>query len=203
MRPKGEYQVSLDALSDALVVSLGDAGLDAVGLSAKTPTDERAEVDARACDYVLTTEITDVRKPGKGVLGRVSGTTQGYGAKVDFRMTAPGSKTSALSSSERSGGSTLKTAIGAAKTASRYVSPLGLLGSSFGSISTFAALGGGASAPAMQQSSDPVMNTVFLLVDKATGNKPEPELVSEEAAVAAAMEAEVQAVAAYVSKKPK
>ena len=200
---KPEYQVPLDALSDALVVSLGDAGLDAMRLSARTPADERVEVQSRECDYLLTTEITDVRQPGKGMLGRVSGTTQGFGAKVDFRMTAPGGKTAALSASERSGASTLKTAIGAAKTVSRYVTPLGLLGSSFGSMSAFAALGGGASAPAMEQSSDPVMNTVFLLVDKATGNKPEPELVSAEAAVAAAMEQEVKAVAAFVLKKPK
>jgi hypothetical protein len=200
---KAEYSVSLNALSDALVISLGDAGLDAVRLSARTPADERTEVQSRECDYVLTTEIGDVRKPGKGMLGRVSGTTEGFGAKVDFRLIAPGSKSPQLASSERSGGSTLKTAIGAAKTVSRYMTPLGLLGSSFGSMSSFAALGGGASVPVMEQSSDPVMNTVFFLVDKATGNKPEPELVSEEAAVAAAMEKEVKAVAAFVTKKPK
>ena len=201
---KPEYQVPLDTLSDALVVSLGDAGLDAVRLSARTAADERAETQSRECDFVLTTDITDVRKPGKGVLGRVSWTTSGFGAKVDFKMTAPGGKVAALSSSERSGASNLKVAIGAAKTVSRYVTPLGLLGSSFGSMSAFAALGGGASGPAMEQSSDPVMNTVFLLVDKATGaDKPEPELVSEEAAVAAAMEQEVKAVAAFVLKKPK
>ena len=199
----GKAAVSFDALTDALVISLGDAGLDAVRLSARTPVDERAEVQSRECDYVLTTEIADVRKPGKGMLGRVSGTTEGFGAKVDFRLTAPGSKSPQLASSERSGGSTLKTAIGVAKTVSRYMTPLGLLGSSFGSMSTFAALGGGASAPAMEQSPDPVMNTVFFLVDKATGNKPELELVSEEAAVAAAMEKEVKAIAAFVSKKPK
>ena len=200
---KPDYELSLDALSDALVISLGDAGLDAVRLSARTPTDERAEIQSRACDYVLKTDISDVRKPGKGVLGRVSGTTQGYGAKVDFRMIAAGSSTAQLTGSERSGASTLKVAIGAAKTVSRYVTPLGLLGSSFGSISTFAALGGGASAPAMEQSSDPVMNTVFLLVDKATGNKPEPALDNEQAAVASAMEQEVKGVAVFISKKPK
>ena len=199
----GTGAVSLDALTDALVISLGDAGLDAVRLSARTPVDERAEVQARECDYVLTTEIADVRKPGKGMLGRVAGTTEGFGARVDFRLTAPGSKVAQLASSERSGGSTLKTAIGAAKTVSRYVTPLGLLGPNFGSMSAFAAIGGGASAPAMGQSPDPVINTVFFLVDKATGNKPEPELVSEEAAVAAAMEKEVIAVAAFISKKPK
>ena len=169
----GKAAVSLDALTDALVISLGDAGLDAVRLSARTPADERAEVQSRECDYVLTTEIADVRKPGRGMLGRVAGTTEGFGAKVEFRLTAPGSKSPQLASSERSGGSTLKTAIGAAKTVSRYMTPLGLLGSSFGSMSTFAALGGGASAPAMEQSADPVMNTVFFLVDKATGNKPD------------------------------
>jgi hypothetical protein len=200
---KSDYQGSLDDLSEAFVVSLGDAGLDAVRVSARTAADAAAEVKAHECDYVLTTEITDVRKPGKGVLGRISGTTQGYGAKVDFKMTAPGSKTAQLTSSERSGGSTLKVAIGAAKTVSRYVTPFGLLGSSFGSMSNFAALGGNTSAPAMEQSSDPVMNTVFQLVDRATGNKPEPDLQSEEAAVAAAMEQEVKAVAAFVLKKPK
>lgn len=200
---KAAAQVSRDVLTDALVISLGDAGLDAMRVSAGTSIEAREQERSLDCDYELTTEIADVRAPGKGMLGRISGTTEGFGAKVDFRLAAPGSKSPQLASSERSGGSTLKTAIGAAKVVSRYVTPLGLLSSSFGSMSTLAALSGGVSTPGMQQSPDPVMNTVFMLVDKATGQKPEPELVDEAAAVAAAMEKEVSAVAAFVAKKAK
>jgi len=47
------------------------------------------------------------------------------------------------------------------------------------------------------------MNTVFMLVDKATRQKPEPPLVSEEAAVAAAMEKQVAAVATFIAKQKK
>ncbi|MEI6669577.1 MAG: hypothetical protein WCP29_15625 [Acidobacteriota bacterium] len=198
---KAERDVSLDKLSDALVVSLGDAGLDAVRLSARAPADLRAETQSRECDYVLNTEIADVRKPGKGILGRVSGTTDGFGAKVDFKLIAAGGATPALSSSERSGGSTLKTVIGVAKVVSRYVTPIGLLGANFSSMNVFAAVGGGVASPAMTQSHDAVLSTVFMLVDKATGNKPELELVNEEAAVASALEKEVKSVAAFLAKK--
>ncbi len=192
--------VSLDDLTDALVVSLGDAGIDAVRLTARPPEDEAR---TRQCDFVLATEVTEVRKPGKGLLGKVAGTADTFGAKVDFRLVEPGAKAPQLASSQRSGGSTLKTAIGAAKTLSRYVTPLGMLSSSFSSMGTMAAVSGGLPSPAMQQGSDPVVNTVFFLVDKATGNKPEPELVNEGAAVASAMLREVDAIAAFVTKKPK
>jgi hypothetical protein len=200
---KADPGVSLDDLTDALVVSLGDSGLDAQRLAAQTPDEERGEAQSRACDYVLTTAVSEVRKPGTGMLSRVSGTASTFGAKVDYRLAAPGSKAPQVASSERSGGSTLKTAIGAAKTISRYVTPLGMLSSSYSAMGAMTAVSGGASTPGMQQGSDPVVNTVFYLVDRATGNKPEPELVNEAAAVASAMLKQVAAIATFVAKAPR
>lgn len=53
----------------------------------------------------------------------------------------------------------------------------------------------------MQQSLDPVLNTVFFLVDHATGGPAETDLKSEDAAVASAMEREVKAIATKILKK--
>ena len=59
----------------------------------------------------------------------------------------------------------------------------------------------GTSSTTMQQSPDPVLNTVFFLVDRATGGRAETDLKSEDAAVASAMEREVKAVASEILKK--
>ncbi|MEI6669576.1 MAG: hypothetical protein WCP29_15620 [Acidobacteriota bacterium] len=203
-----DHDVSLPVLSDALVESLGEAGYEAVRLVTVTPDDQRAEIRTRECDYVLTTEIADVRKPGKGILGRVAGTTGGFGAKVDYRLVAPGSAKPALSSSEHSGKSTIKTVIGAAKVVSHYLVTLGLFGSNANSMNALVSMGGTSAAPEMSQSPDAVVTTAFSLVDKstaivakATGNRPDPDLNSEVEAVAAAMTREVRSVAAFLAKK--
>lgn len=57
-----------------------------------------------------------------------------------------------------------------------------------------------ASPTTMQQGPDPILNTVFFMVDRATGGPPE-DLKSEAAAVASAKEREVKAGAAEVLKK--
>jgi hypothetical protein len=199
---KANGDASLDVLHDALVVSLGDAELDAVALAGDNAAELTADARSKNADFILTTDIAEVKQAGGGVLGKLSGTSKdSFSAKVDFKLVAVGGTASRLSSSEKSGTSTLKMAIGAAKNVSRFVTPLGLMGSRFNFMSAFSQLSNGASPTTMQQSPDPVLNTVFFLVDRATGGPAETDLKSEDAAVASAMEREVKAVASEILKK--
>ena len=62
-------------------------------------------------------------------------------------------------------------------------------------------MSGNATPGIMQQTQDPVVSTVFALVDKATGAKPQPVLTSEDAAAAAALQKELDSVLAELKKK--
>jgi hypothetical protein len=83
------------------------------------------------------------------------------------------------------------------------VTPFGVLSSQFKFMNTFGALSNGAPNSAMSQSPDPVINTIFSIIDSAAG-KPQssddsPQ--SEDAAVAGALEKIVAAVAGQLVKK--
>ena len=64
-------------------------------------------------------------------------------------------------------------ALGAAKIVSMYVTPLGMMRmqSQYAFMNTFSDLSNGTSPATMQQSPDPVLNTVFSLVDRAAGTE--------------------------------
>jgi hypothetical protein len=194
--------VSLSSLSDALAVSLTEAGLNAMLLQATTPAAALTEARGKSLDFILVTQVTDISKPAKGLLGKVGGSKE-FGAKVDYVLTAPGGATAGLSGSARSGTSTMQSAVSTARTVARYVTPFGILSSQFKFISTFSTLTGGAPSTTMSQSSDPVINTIFSIIDTATGSKAassDDSPQSEDAAVAGALEKEVAAVAAQLVK---
>jgi len=203
MTNKTKDQVSLPALSDALGVSLQEAGLNVVQLQATTAAAAVTEARAKSLDYILITQVTDVAKPAKGLLGKVGGSKE-YGAKVDYVLTSPGAAAARLSGAERSGTSTLQSTISMAKTVARYVTPFGILSSQFKFMNTFAGLTNGAQSSTMSQSSDPVINTIFSLVGSASekpssSSNESPQ--SEDAAVAFALEKIVSAVAGQLVTK--
>lgn len=196
---KVKDELSLGVLSQALVESLTEANVDAVALEASSAASAIDEARAKACDYLLITDVTDVRKPARGIVGRVSG-ARDFGAKVDFMLVAPGSTAPLLSGSERSGASNLQVAVKTAQTVSRYATPMGLLGSRFNFMQTYMSMAGqNGAVPA--QSPDPVLNTLFSVLNTAAGpDKSQVPLESADAAVAAAMEKQVAAVAAKLAK---
>ena len=75
--------------------------------------------------------------------------------------------------------------------------------SKYAFMNTFSSLSNGTSPATMQRSPDPVLNTVFSLVDRAagTGAPQDDALFTPDAAVASAMEREVKAIAAELQKK--
>jgi hypothetical protein len=198
---KLKEQLALQELSDALVVSLNDADVDAVSLEATSAASAIEEARLKKVDYLLVTEVTDLRKPQRGLVGRVTG-ARDFGAKVDFMLVAPGAVTPALSSSERTGASNMQIAVKTAQTAYKFATPMGLLGSRFNFMQTYMAMAGGQNGTATAvPTSDPVINTLFQVLNTTTGaNQPQEMAESADAAVASAMEREVAAVAAKLKK---
>jgi hypothetical protein len=133
------------------------------------------------------------------MLGKISGTNaEALSAKIDYALVAPGAAKPAVSASEHSGTSTLQTAYGAAKRVSQFVLPM-MMG--YGYMKTFSAMSGNATPGMMRQTQDPMLSSVFSLVDRATGVKPQPVLTSEDGAAAAALQKEIDAVVAELKKK--
>lgn len=135
------------------------------------------------------------------MLGKIGGTnSEALAAKVDYTLVAPGAAKPMLTASERSGTSMFQTAYGAAKRVSQYVLPM-VLG--YGYLKTFSAMSGTATPGMMRQTQDPVLSSVFSLVDRATGNnKPQPVLTTEDGAAAAALQKEIDNVVAELKKNP-
>ncbi|HEY1912224.1 MAG TPA: hypothetical protein VGG73_14970 [Vicinamibacterales bacterium] len=188
-------------MSEALGESLSTSDFDIVTVTGASAAAVTADAKTKDCDYLLETNVTELKKPGKSMLGKISGTSgEAISAKVDYTLVSPGLTKPALTGSDRSGTSTLQTAVGAAKRVAQFVAPLLLAQYSF--MNTFSAMNGGASAAALGQTSDPVLNNVFKLLDRASGKNQE-SYSTEEAALAAAMEKEVAAVFAELQKRKK
>jgi hypothetical protein len=115
---------------------------------------------------------------------------------------APGAVSPALSSSERTGASTAQMAVKTAQTAYKFATPMGLLGSRFNFMQTYMAMAGGQGASqSSTPTSDPVMNTLFQVLNTATGaDQPHEAAENAEAAVASALEKEVAAIAAKLKR---
>ena len=70
-------------------------------------------------------------------------------------------------------------------------------------MKAFASMSGSAGPGMMQQTPDPVVSSIFSLVDRATGAKPQPVLTTEDGAAAAALLKEVDTVVEQLKKKKK
>jgi hypothetical protein len=192
--------VTTKDLSDAMIESFEQEEADAVLLHSTTPAEQEAEAKARSCDFILKNTITELKRPGKSMLGKISGTSsEALAAKVEFSLVPPGVTKPVMAGSERSGTSMLQTAVGAAKRVSQFMTPFML--ARYGYMRAFAAMSGNATPGMMQQTQDPVLSTVFAFVDRATGAKPQEALTSEDAAAAAALQKELESVVAEIKKK--
>jgi hypothetical protein len=188
-------------LSEALAESLSESDLDIVALRGDSPSAIAEDAKVKECDYILENTVSELKKPGKGVLGKLSGTSgEAISARIDFRLMAPGEAKPAFASSERSGTSTLQNAVGAAKRVAQFVAPFIMVQYSF--MNAFASMNGGASPLALGQTSDPVLGSVFKLLDRASG-KSQESFSTEDSAIAAAMEKETQAIFAEMQKRKK
>jgi hypothetical protein len=191
--------VSTSELSQALLESLEETQTDVVPLKGKTLAEQSAEARTLECDYILTNAVSEMKRPGRGMLGKIGGANaDALSAKVDYALVAPGAAKPMLASSEHSGTSMMQTAVGAAKRVSQYVMPM-MMG--YGYMRMFSAMSGNATPGMMTQTQDPMLTAVFSFVDRATGAKPQPVLTNEDGAAAAALQKEIDAVVAELKKK--
>jgi len=191
--------VSTSDLSQALFESLEETQTDVVPLKGKTLAEQTEEARTLQCDYILTNTVSEMKRPGRGMLGKIGGANaDALSARVDFALVAPGVAKPMLASSEHSGTSMMQTAVGAAKRVSQYVMPM-MMG--YGYMRMFSAMSGNATPGMMTQTQDPMLTAVFSFVDRATGTKPQPVLTNEDGAAAAALQKEIDAVVAELKKK--
>jgi hypothetical protein len=191
--------VSTADLSQALVESFEETATDVVPLKGKTPAAQTDEAKELQCDYILTNTVSEMKRPGRGMLGKIGGANaDALSAKVDYTLVAPGAPKPRLAASEHSGTSMVQTAVGAAKRVSQYVLPM-MMG--YGYMRVFSSMSGNATPGMMRQTQDPVLTAVFSFVDRATGAKPQPVLTNEDGAAAAALQKEIDAVVAELKKK--
>ncbi|HEX6464053.1 MAG TPA: hypothetical protein VFZ98_06365, partial [Vicinamibacterales bacterium] len=191
--------VSTTDLSQALIESFEEATTDVVMLKSTTPAEQSDEAKKLECDYILTNTVSEMKRPGRGMLGRIGGANaDALSAKVDYTLVAPGAAKPVLAASEHSGTSTLQTAVGAAKRVSQFITPMMM--ARYGYLKAFSAMRGNAAPGLMQQTQDPMLSAVFSFVDRATGVKPQPVLTNEDGAAAAALQKEIDAVVAELKK---
>ena len=197
---KSGETLPVEDLSEALAESLGDVEKDVVMLHAGTPKEIEAEAQRRQCDYVLQDTVSQVKKNSGGMMGKLSGggSAEEYSAKVDYALVVPGQPKPAVSGSEHTGTSLVRKTVVVAAKVTQLVAPF-MLGTGY--MNAFAAMSGKTSPMAMQQTSDPVLSSVFSLVDRATAPKPQPMLTTRDGAVALALQHAVDAVSASLKKK--
>ena len=96
---------SIDAVRGALIGSISGSNVDAVMIDSSSAPAIEAEAKQKGCDYILYTDIAQLKKSGSkvgGLLGRaagVGGAGEKYEARLDFRLVATGSTSPLLTSS--------------------------------------------------------------------------------------------------------
>jgi len=198
---KSDAKLETDMFNEATLESFSETDLDIVRLSGSSPGEIEADARSKEVDLLLTSTIAEVRNARGGLVGKISGSSgDAFSAKVDYALVPPGQAKPRQSGSERSGGSTLNSAITIAKKVAPFAPPLMMM--KYGYMNAYGSMLSGQANPAgaMQQSPDPVMNMAFSLLDRATAGKAQEQSTTQEAAVASALEKVIKSVVSDVGK---
>jgi hypothetical protein len=95
-----------ESLRRRLIGSLMGANLDAVAIYSKAPSEVTAEAKQKDCDFVLYTDVTNLKQASSNKIGGFLGRAAGVGdvvktrfdSQVDFRLLATGSESPQLQS---------------------------------------------------------------------------------------------------------
>ena len=96
---------STDTVRSALIGSINGSNIDAVPIDSSSASAIEAEARQKGCDYILYTDIAQLKKSGSkvgGLLGRATGVgaaNEKYEARLDFRLVATGGSSPQLTSS--------------------------------------------------------------------------------------------------------
>jgi hypothetical protein len=108
---KTKSTISTDSLREQLIAMLNGDGIDAVSLSASSPSEAAMEAKAKQCSYILYTDIATLKSASSGkkiggLLGRAAGVETGGAGKsevrLDFRLIPAGSSSPTVQSSASS-----------------------------------------------------------------------------------------------------
>jgi len=105
---KTDANLATDSLQQSLVARLSGGNVDAVPLTSSSPEAVTAEAKQKQCDYVLYTDVSDVKKPSTaakigGFIGRKSGAGSAgkVEANINYRLFKTGATTPAVQSSSQ------------------------------------------------------------------------------------------------------
>ena len=105
---KTDANLATDSLQQSLVARLSGGNVDAVPLTSSSPEAVTAEAKQKQCDYVLYTDVSDVKKPSTaakigGFIGRKSGAGSAgkVEANINYRLFKIGATTPAAQSSSQ------------------------------------------------------------------------------------------------------
>lgn len=102
---KTDRSPSTDSVRSALIGSINGSNIEAVAIDSNSASAIEAEAQQKGCDYILYTDIAQLKKSGSkvgGLLGRASGVGVGgekYEARLDFKLIAVGGSSPQLTSS--------------------------------------------------------------------------------------------------------
>ena len=101
---KTDRAPSLSQLRARLIGGISESDVDAVPLDSTSPSDIEAEAKQKDCDYILYTDIAQLKTSGKvgGLLGRATGVgslKEKVESRLDFKLYPVGSSAPRLSSS--------------------------------------------------------------------------------------------------------
>jgi hypothetical protein len=102
---KTDRSPSTDSVRSALIGSISGSNIEAVAIDSNSASAIEAEAKQKGCDYILYTDIAQLKKSGSkvgGLLGRASGVGVGgekYEARLDFKLIAVGGSSPQLTSS--------------------------------------------------------------------------------------------------------
>jgi len=198
---RSDAKLDTDMFNEATLESFSETDLDIVRLSGTAPGEIEADARSKEVDLLLTNTIAEVKAARGGLVGKINGSSgDAFSAKVDYALVPPGQAKPRQNGSERSGGSTLNSAISVAKKVAPFAPPLMMM--KYGYMNAYGSMLNGQGNPggAMQQSPDPVMNMAFSLLDRATASKPQEQSSTQEAAVASALEKVIKSVVSDVTK---
>jgi hypothetical protein len=199
---KSDARLATTTLDDAMLDSFSETDLDIVRVIGTTAAELDADARAKGVDLLLTSTIAEVKVPRGGIVGKVSGSSgDAFTAKVDYQLVAPGQAKPRDSGSERSGGSTLNSAINLAKKVAQFAPPVMMAKYSY--MNAYGSMLSQQNGPsgAMRQSPDPVMNMAFSLLDRASAKTAPEQFSTQEGAVASALEKVIRSVTSDLAKK--
>jgi hypothetical protein len=103
---KTDQQISLNSLRDRLISDIGAANIEALPLTAAAAPQIEAEAAQKGCDYILYTNIAELKKPSAasrigGMFGHGAGdiVKEKYATKIDFKLNRVGNAAPQLTAS--------------------------------------------------------------------------------------------------------